>query len=352
MKRENRKKIEQTGKLLLCILIVLLVCIFLYRAVYSRQIFENKTEILQFTAEQYEGLDYETAKQVQTENEKSEYPIEFVNWTQIDAQRILSVQLEKEIDAAFIVLYGRSDLLFPGVPVLSAGDTEECLISSSLSEKLFGNENTIGLQVATSNRTFEVKGIIESKDSFLVYEADESDTILLDRASAATFGDVEKTKENYRKLCGEWEVVDYPLLGYTSWFVYTAAICFPICCILFLVRKYGKEAGRQNPEGWEKIIWKILFWLILIFALWVVFHNISIPEDMIPSKWSDFEFWSELTDHKKAAAELLETMEKKIPDLPYWMLFRTAMLYSVMALAGELTAFFVWKNIGKKLKLT
>ena len=62
---------------------------------------------------------------------------------------------------------------------------------------------------------------------------------------------------------------------------------------------------------------------------------VRIPEDMIPAKWSDFEFWSEYGKRLGTACQALIRSEKKIPDLPVMGEFVRALLWAAGAVAGE-----------------
>ena len=120
---------------------------------------------------------------MQEENRKRDAPLEFVNWTQMDGLLVSASGLGTVEECDVLLPCGRSDLLFPGYAVLDMETQNSCLISSALSGRLFGGENTSGLIVEVQNRKLEVLDVIDSGEAFLVYEEGEKDTTSFDRAS-------------------------------------------------------------------------------------------------------------------------------------------------------------------------
>lgn len=126
---------------------------------------------LKFAASgQQSGVDYMSVRTAQEENLNREDPLEFVNWTQVDGIQVSSVNLGSMEECASMILCGRLDLLFPGYVVLDLEMQEYYLISSALSEKLSGGNDRIGLTVEVQGRKLEVLDVIDSEETFLVYE--------------------------------------------------------------------------------------------------------------------------------------------------------------------------------------
>ena len=238
---------------------------------------------------------------MQEENRKRDAPLEFVNWTQMDGLLVSASGLGTVEECDVLLPCGRSDLLFPGYAVLDMETQNSCLISSALSGRLFGGENTSGLIVEVQNRKLEVLDVIDSGEAFLVYEAGEKDTTSFDRATVeCASGEFSKAAGSYQQLCGEWNRME------TRIFVWTAqAACILVPGILwiylfYLIKKYAKE---KNVCRIEKIIWKLFLYLLLVGGIIFLLQKIHIPEDMIPSKWSVPDFWMEYGKKLSASSQ-------------------------------------------------
>lgn len=119
-------------------------------------------------------------------------------------------------------------------------------------------------------------------------------------------------------------------------------LCFLVPGILwiFLMRycaKMSRMAGRraERIDKIEKRIWRSLLYLLLAGGILLLIKMVRIPEDMIPAKWSDFDFWTEYGKRLGAACQVLIRSEKRIPDIPMMKEFAGALQWTAAAVAGE-----------------
>lgn len=317
-----------------------------WKAACHMEMLKGQQTELKFAAwGQQEGMDYIGARTAQEENLLREEPLEFVSWTQMDGMQAYCAELGNLEECASLILCGRSDLLFPGYTVLDLEMQEYCLISSALSEKLFGGNDTAGLMVEVQGQKREVLDVIDSEDAFVVYEAGEMETCLFDRAAVRCVpGKISKTAEGFQQLCGAWEQVDDRIL---VWAAQAGCFLIPLTVWIFLlcyvranVRETdgvrimefslddaacseagsGFSAGRTYVEEEkaaraESRIWKMVFYLLLTGGIGLLVLKLRIPEDMIPAKWSDFGFWAEYGKKMGKAFRVLVQTGKRIPDM-------------------------------------
>ena len=316
--------------------VVTLLCFA--NAVRSAEFVKLQMSELEFVSPGQKGaLDYAGARSVWEENQKREHPLEYVNWTQTDGVQVSAPGLGTAEECSALFLCGRSDLLFPGYAVLDVESRYGCLLSSALSGKLFGGKDTKGLTVEAQGRTLKVLDVIESREVFLVCEAGENDPCNFDRAAVSCrSGEIGKTEESYQQLCGGWKRMESRVLVWV-----TQSACFLIPCILWIYLAYycaemlWTARRSERADRMEKIIWTFLLYLVLAGGILVLIRGVQIPEDMIPTKWSDFEFWTEYGKKLGASCRLLIWSEKKIPDFPIWKEFARTLRWAAGAAAGE-----------------
>ena len=109
---------------------------------------------------------------------------------------------------------------------------------------------------------------------------------------------------------------------------------FLICYCRCMLRNVGETDGGCAGRT-ERLLWKICLYLLLAGGILLLIRSIRIPEDMIPAKWSDFEFWAEYGKRLGASCSALIRSEKKIPDIPIWKEFFRAILWGAGAVIGE-----------------
>ncbi|MCI9154772.1 hypothetical protein D3Z53_17755 [Lachnospiraceae bacterium] len=324
-----------------CLLFLLgAVTLFCFgKAVCYAEILKMQASKLNFAAHGRQGaLDYAGARSAQEENQKQDHPLEYVNWTQTDGVQVSASSLGTMVESNALLLCGRSDLLFPGYAVLDTGTEYGCLLSSALSGRLFGGEDTRGLIVEVQDRKLEVLDVIDSEEIFLAYEAGEEDPCSFDRAAVSCVsGEISKTEERYQQICGGWERLEGRVLVWIA-----EGACFLLPCILWIFLmcycvEMSRAAGRMERAGRiEKIIWKALLYLLLAGGILLLIRNARIPEDMIPAKWSDFDFWTEYGKELGASCQALIRSEKKIPDIPMMKAFVKALQWAAAAVVGEI----------------
>ena len=207
-----------------------------------------------------------------------------------------------------------------------------------MSGRLFGGEDTRGLIVEVQDRKLEVLDVIDSEEIFLAYEAGEQDLCSFDRAAVSCVsGEIGKTEERYQQICGGWERLEGRGLVWIA-----EGACFLLPCILWIFlmcycAEMSRAAGRMERAGRiEKIIWKALLYLLLAGGILLLIRNARIPEDMIPAKWSDFDFWTEYGKELGASCQALIRSEKKIPDIPMMKEFVKALQWAAAAVVGEI----------------
>lgn len=247
---------------------------------------------------------------------------------------------EEECDA--LILCGRSDLLFPGYAVLDAESRNGCLLSSALSGELFGGKDTCGLMIETQGRELDIVDVIDSEEMFFVYESGENDLCSFDRAAVSCIsGEIGKTEECIQRLFDGWERMEGRVLVWMA-----QGVCFLVPCILWIFlmcycADSSRKAGQKKREDRiEKGIWTLLFYVLLAGGILLLIQGVRIPEDMIPTKWSDFNFWTEYGKKLGASFRLLVRSEKRIPDIRMLKEFVNVLWWAAAAVAGEIVFLF------------
>lgn len=352
----GRKKWRERCRLLLLGAAALLC---FSKAVRHEEALKAQASDLDFTVSGREGaLDYAGAMSVREANQKREYPLEYVNWTQTDGVQVSAPGLGTAEACSVLFVLGRSDLLFSGCAVLDAQSRHGCLLSAGLSGRLFGGKDTKGLTVEVQGRELEVLDVVDSEEAFLVCEAEENDACSFDRTTVRCIsGAIGKTEEGYQQLCGGWERMETRVPVWAA-----QGACFLVPCILwgfllYYCAKMSRSARGAKPAGGregqaagrtgriEKMIWTSMLYLLLAGGILLLIRVVRIPEDMIPARWSDFGFWEEYGKKLAVSCQALIRSGKKIPDIPAMKEFVKALQWAMAAVAAEIVFLYrFWKT--------
>lgn len=281
------------------------------------------------------GMTYPLAESVHQRNQQSEELLQFVNWRQESGGRVSYKELNRMETAEIMAVYGRTDLIFPDCEAMDIENKTGCLISKGLAFRLFGGTDVVGNILEYNSREYEVIDIIDSDIPLFVYELWEEDSsIVLDRATVLCIQNSPKqTKAAYDKVAGMWSLVDYQMIFYGIKIVYFIVPWILGVVLLLSIRRYKKAArkpvvNRKNrlldhgikyylKKNKEWLIWEMILLLILFCMILFTVIQIKVPLDMIPDKWSNFEFWSEFYKNKQEAMLLMRSMKRGVVDLGY-----------------------------------
>lgn len=321
-----------------CIRILILgavTCICYFTGIQDlRTLNEGTRTVTLISGGEQAGMDYESAKTAQEENEAKEDPMNFVTWGQNTKALISNKELGRQQEADILTAYGRTDLLFPGCAALDKKSTECCLISSELSVRLFGSSDTVGLYVSYQEELLEIIGIVKNQSPLLVRQINAEEVTVLDRATIGILngGNPYQSIKTYQQSYGNWKLLDYNILSNITSALYLMVPFILGIFLLYTIKKYIDEAKQRRRE---RIIWYFILFITLVIFLWMLAKQISLPNDMIPDKWSDFGFWGQYWKKKKEAILLLIKTSKKMPEIQNVITFYKAFIKGGIAIIGE-----------------
>lgn len=211
-------------------------------------------------------------------------------WTERKEEIITDSFSGRSSKTNIIAIYGSSHCLLPFGINLSAEDSEGCLISQSLAEKLFGNFPAEEQQIIWNNNSWTVRGVIPlSTHCLIVQTADKNLDLSYNRISIP----LEKSKD--RRISGENFIVQNNL-------------CAQILRLDYLYQ-------------WS--------WM----------------QELIPSQWSDFDGWKQnWTDHIQTAERVKHAERSTLETIGLKTEYRGNLLLLVGLLLCTGSMILIWKK--------
>lgn len=225
--------------------------------------------------------DYE--QMLRTEAQAKE-ALAFTLWTQTDNQRLEGLGTDRTQNVAWIAAKGNTRLLFPVMQTLHEEDADGCLIDRQTAEQLFRNKNAVGSIVKMRGKEYTVRGVIDGPHRTIVTQ--------LAQESGHAFSNVTVSADNGAETFLLRHGLTAAVTVKSSQYVFFSKILyfFPVMslvlvCLLFL--------GRLR-EYWR--LYQVRYLLVSVGMLAIGTVGLLllfpfIPERLIPSQWSDFEFW-------------------------------------------------------------
>lgn len=216
---------------------------------------------------------------------------ELVLYKNLENQEIENKNLGRSIQAHVIKAEGNMQLVFP-VELLqgnfvSSFDEEGCVISKSLSEEAFGNQNGTGQELQYEGKGYRVRGILNCQENILMVSGKKGETypgirIRYEKTGASGAIEVMQGILPMREAIK----MEGDLYAGLSGVIFS---CSLILAFLASMRLLRKKSGIGKGS---------CFFLAVTGIVLLVYMNLSFSSDYLPSAWSDFSFWGELWREK------------------------------------------------------
>lgn len=279
-------------------------------------------------------LDAKSASEIQKTELKQDNPLLFTIWGEKENAKLSNKQYQRNSSATAVLVCNNPQLLFNGTAALAPEDTRGCLIDEKTAYDLFGSTDVVGKQLEYQDRKLTVRGILKGIDDerqMVVMQADGDAQNLDSITVQVPEGKEAETivNELLMRHALEGKIMDLNLLkGITRIFILLLPIFFAFG-IMFTFLRYAKE---EKGQGISAYIWWGALIVMLIMTIWGVTRFITIPKEMIPTKWSDFDFWTNLWKKKEEAFLFLIQSAKHQPQIDMILAFFHSVFFSMLSI--------------------
>lgn len=242
--------------------------------------------------------------------ERTPAPRAFALWRQTDSETVEGLGLSRKTEANILALRGDSRLVLPAAPLLSEEDFSGCLLDAQTAYELFGNENAAGESVVYDGKAYVVRGVFQSPKATVVVQHNGGgfSKIALETggeaSAAAEFAMRQRVQPAFTVSGGLYESWALAFARLPAW-VFGGALLF------FLLR----AARRQREYPVRAALLAFAAVAVTAAYFWAAGLQISVPQSLVPTRWSDFEFWLRTWNQLGAQAFELFRMKKDQPEV-------------------------------------
>lgn len=324
-------------KAIVVVLMVLIACglTFYAMGIWQKQelaMYQNRITLFQKDRQFY---NYEDVVQMRQRNEEIKEPFSYVIWGTEGTHLLENQDLGRTSRVEVYAVDGNSQLLLPSTAMLDGTITDGCLLGEKAAQELFGVTDATGLSVTMDGHTYQVLGMLTRETQGAVFSAKDLHATRLDHMTIETS---ENSTLSMLEQTVEWKIgfagtaFDYRFINSV-----VGLLSIGLCILLWLwllrlmfrewknyrkqhaaQEEYYKGGYRIEPDYVKGTAVRICFiaGVVLLMVIFLRFHA-KIPEDMIPTKWSDFAFWSRWgTDKAERMADWVRC-EKYAPEREY-----------------------------------
>lgn len=262
------------------------------------------------------------------EEAKKDLPL--VGWREESLQVANNPDLNRTAkELSVLLINGSSNLLVKG-SMLFKDDKEGCLIDSETSFKLFGSNNSLGKTIIYGDRSLVVRGLLKGTKANIMLQLPEDSNLSL---NGLTIDGTEFSLNKINEFKSQFGIEEMAISGGIYYMLAKAiAMIFPILALILILIKIIVSAFKSK----NKPILLGIYIIMSIASVFIVFKvtkiHISIPLDIIPNKWSDFDFWSKMLKEYYDKIQYVMYMKKSGVDIYNIENLLKSVLFSILTI--------------------
>lgn len=235
-----------------------------------------------------EPIDAARAQEIFTQEAELPESVGFCFWGESNSQVVSCKETGVTTEVNTVLIFGNPALLDAG----GLSWQEGCYLDEDSAYDLFGTTDCLNQTIIFHDRRYRVLGTIPALQPTMLAVAKETDGALLNRCVLSI--PAGQGKQAASQFLIRWGLQGQWMDFYTLWVaVYNSLLILP-GILLLRVFYWGIRQVRDGQFS-KRIRYSVLS-LASAGILILLFNHIIIPDDMIPSRWSDFSFWGDYWD--------------------------------------------------------
>ncbi|MEG1205935.1 MAG: ABC transporter permease [Angelakisella sp.] len=259
-------------------------------------------------------------------------PVAFTMWQQQEGQVIENRELNRTKRASVMTLCGDSTLALPSLPMLLPSSGRGCLVDAQTCYDLFGDLSPVGGTILLNGQSYIIIGVFEWPTAMVVRQGTSNSGETYDRITLGLPGTANKAqaadefamRHGLSPIAvvsmGQWTAVAgffvrlFPL-------VMLIWLLFASFCFIYRKRETPVIAGLLVCGT---AVATMIFWRVAGLSF-------SLPVELLPSRWSDFEFWATTFAQLKEQFWVLMLLPKELPQAMPMIAVLHCVAWSILA---------------------
>lgn len=269
-------------------------------------------------------------------------------WNCLEEQTITNKELSLSYKVYLIEVYGDVKWVYPmeltAGNLINPNDYKGCIIDRETAYQLFGTVDPIGNCISYGNEYFYVRGIIRSpKPIFFRQIHDKKHTY--SNLELVYGGDVDgyelaKGFIMQNNLTDSYIIIDGSFYGKVFNSLYKVPGWFLCFYVLYQILR---AIWKRRTIPLQVLILSLGFLTVWIVLKRLLDFRISIPQYLIPTKWSDFSFWTGRYKELHNQIDQIAYQTPVIKDILFVRCAKRCMVYILVSLTC------MWKFASKIL---
>ncbi len=253
------------------------------------------------------------AREMELRELESEKPVAFTAWRQKNYQTLENQDLSRSVQGEVVLLARAASPLFPQESLPPLEGEGDCLLSEPAAQELFGSAAPLGSKVEWNGQKLTVRSILQTNSLLLLVRApdeEELDHVTLQVSEGGEPWRILAEFQARHGLSGLWS-------NPGSWAA-TARLCSllpAVALVLSAIFAFLKTAFALSEYPFVFLVGLSAAGVLWFLLLWATGFSLQLPLELLPAKWSDFDFWGRLAAEKREELLRFLVSEKTCFDL-------------------------------------
>lgn len=338
----NTVKANRSVSLLRIMLVLLMVvsyllCIVSYKNLRGVQ----DTVTILCSTDTIKNMDGNTYENILEQEAQRDVPTDFAMWQESDGGNVKAENSGRSAEVTVMRVRGKMSVLFGEFAPLTQEDMQGCCLDEQTALALFGSMNVIGNQLNYENKTYIVRGVLRDYGGLIVLRPGTKE--LTDRITIKITADTSSTAQS-REFMSQYGIAGHVLNHVMlKEVVQLFPLLLPLCIGIWLLVSIRSNLKRDVHCRSDRYLCYGILVLTLVVLIATLVRFLQIPKDMIPTRWSDFQFWSNWLETFKEQVSVYIRYPKGIVEVEsLWVFIRCAVrgilpvvLFMGVGLAGK-----------------
>jgi len=254
-------------------------------------------------------------------------------WQETPEQEISDTGKRSAV-ASIITVFGNCEDITASTPLSGSfparSDSTGCAVSSGLAFSLWGSLDVLGMPIELAGELFYVRGVFNADENRAFRQVSiSSEAALSNMQLRFADGGSRDDAESYL-IVADFSggiILDLPLLAW---------VCSAILSLPFLLLALGIlvrliRRGMQLRHYPILLMGYLPFGLLAMCGLWASLDLPGLPSRLVPTMWSDFDFWKNLpSDHLGSLTTWL-SYQPTTRDMALWLSALPMTLFALLA---------------------
>jgi len=274
------------------------------------------------------------------ESEKGEPDVPVITaWNLIEKQIIVNKESGTSSSLRLIEVYGDMRQVYPMELIIGnipdVEDAAGCLIDEHTAYQIFGTTDAAGCMLDVSNKQYYIRGVIKSRVPMIFIQSSMEDKAYSNLELVYDKKDNGNQRANdfmfQNALSNSYTIIDG---------CFYAQLLGPLCQIpawflgFFMLCQLLRAIWKRRSLPLQVLALSLVFIIAWIGIKWFMEFRIKIPESLIPTKWSDFSFWTDKFNTLKNNLDQLTYLMPVPKDVTMMQIVKRCISYNLIALAA------------------